>query len=241
MIDKEELEKRKLQIEVEEIEQRIESEGKRIEGENKSAKWEHARILATIGLTSISIIIGIVTIWTKSATFLEQREKEQGFRLNKEMLTLVDQLNADKDYEQENAAILLSYFKKDAIPILLMNLARTKRPEATIDSLKLIKENKKVKPREILEPLIKSAKKVFSIKDAKNDKAFTAIRNFTMALGELGKEKEEDITQLLNFLKRQFEDKRLVTTDAAEYVITEEIDSSLKKLRKDSIESNLTE
>jgi hypothetical protein len=235
MADREELEKKKLQVEVDEIEQRIESERKRIEAENKSTTWERAKILATIGLTFISITIGIVTIWTKSATFLEQREKEQGFRLNKEMLDLVDQLNADKDYEQENAAILLSYFKKDAIPILLMNLRRTNRPEATIDSLKLIKGNKKVKPNEVLDPLIKSAKKVFSSKDVKSDKAIIAFRNYIMALGDLGKEKEKDVTGLLENLKKQVEGKKLDVTDPAVDVITQEIDRSLKKLQENSI------
>jgi len=227
MVDKGELEKQKLQVEIKEIELKIESE-------IKSTKRQRVKNLTTIILTYTSIAIGIITIWTKSETFLRQKEREQNFVLNKEMITLVDQLNENDIRKQENAAILLSFFKKDAIPILLMNLERSQNPKATIESLKLIKENREKKPQEVLDPLIKSARKIFSASEIADDKDLLAFSNFVEALGELGKEKEKDVEELLNNLMRQVEEKKIKLTNPYKFIIKETIQKSVEKLRKNS-------
>jgi hypothetical protein len=112
-----------------------------------------------------------------------------------------------------------------------MNLTRTKRPEPTIDSLKLIKENDKVKPKEVLDPLIKSAKNIFDTKVIKDDKTTRAFKNYIIALGDLGREKGDEVVDLLNNLKKQVNDGELVLRDSDKFIILKEIDRSLKKVK----------
>lgn len=234
MLDKEELEKTKLQCEINEIEQRIKSE-------SKKAKWEMPKAVATITLTFISVAIGITTIWTKSATFLEQRGKEQSINLSRQMIDLVNQLNSEdsvkqENAKQENAAILLSYYKKDAIPILLRNLQRAENPDATIESLKLIKEDTDLSPQDVINSLKKSAKKVFATNKETEEKTVRAFKNYITALGELGTERKNEVINLLQNLKNRIEkkgnDSNLELSTTAQHIITTAIDSSLARLQK---------
>ena len=241
MNNKGDLEKQKLQIEIEEIKLKIESERNKIESEKNKGFRENLRSWATAILAFLAVGSGIVTLWIQSETFLRQKEREQNFVLNKEMITLVDQLNENDIRKQENAAILLSFFKKDAIPILLMNLERSQNPKATIESLKLIKENREKKPQEVLDPLIKSARKIFSASEIADDKDLLAFSNFVEALGELGKEKEKDVEELLNNLMRQVEEKKIKLTNPHKFIIKETIQKSVEKLRKNSTNLNFME
>ena len=242
MNNKGDLEKQKLQVEIEEIKLKIESERSKIESETKSTKWERVKILATIFLTYTSVAIGIVTIWTKSATFLRQQGRQQDFVLNQELIKLVDDLKSDNPVIQEDAVILLSFFKEGAVPILLKNLERTQDPSATIESLRLIKENlikekKKVKDKEVkevLDPLLKSASKIFSVSEIADDEVSPdfSISNYISALGELGREKKKEVEDLLNDLKNRVEEGRITLSDVDKDIITEGIKKSLEKIKK---------
>lgn len=225
---KEHLEKEKLSVEVAEIEQRIKFE-------EVKAKWSRRKSFATFMLTFLSIAAGLLTLIINSNTFLQQRQKVQTAKLSQNMINLVDQLNQGTEYRRENAAILLSYYSQDAVPILLKNLERAADPEATIYSLKLIKQDKKIKPKEVITPLIESAETIFSNNVINDDKIVMAFRNYIKAIGELGNQQKDEMLKLLyelrNKLAKKDKDKKMEISDSAEHIIRTELDSSIDKLK----------
>lgn len=233
MAEKEELEKKKLQAEIDEIELRIESDQGKIDSERKNALKDNIRRWTALVMGFITIISGIVAIWINSSTFLAQKKKEYEFNINREMIILVQQLSSGKKYERDNAAILLSAFEKDAVPILLNNLDRRDSPEATIESLKLISEKEGV-TNEVLDPLIKRAEEVFDREYRKSDVEYTSIINYVKALEKLGKEKENDVLELLNEVRKKIEKKQDITS-ARKTLIAEAIDLALENLKISSV------
>ena len=223
MSEKEELEKKKIEVEIEEIIQNLEAK-------NKNAKWDKVKVVTTLALTFVSIIIGLVTILTSSATFLEQQRKNNDFELNKEMIQLVAKLNHADPYEQESAAILLSYFNEEAIPILLMNLKRTQNPEYTIQSLKLIDDNENIKEGSVLAALINEAENVFNSTNILDKEQLIKFENYVKALSDLGKLQPQKITNMLDTVKVKIRDNRINTTEESLYIIQTVIDNSINKL-----------
>ena len=234
MFDKEELEKRKLRAEIDEIVQRKAFEKRRIESEEKKVFRIIPRGALKSLLISIPIVItilsGIVAIWIEVSGFLDRKEKEYAFTLNDNMIKLVKQLNCKNPDEREYAAILLSAYEKDAIPILLWNLERTDAPNATIKSLSLIKEKTKIETDKVLNPLLNSARVVFNRECHKPKMNIRPIRNYIMALGELGTEKKKSVIELLKNLKEQIDKKQPPFADGVKYGIRNEADNAINKL-----------
>jgi hypothetical protein len=232
MTTKEELEKNKLAAEIAELSQKVEFEAKK-------ARWSGLRTFTTFTLTFISIAAGLITLIINSSTFLAQRQKMQNVELSQNMINLVDKLNADDTYKQENAAILLSYYNLDAIPILLKNLERVENPEATIYSLELIKENEGVRSNEVIDPLLNSAKKIFANNIIMDDRTVFAFRNYIRALAYLGMEKKNNVLILLNQLYKRIDKNEQVReikiTDPNAHIIKTEIDKSITKINKFSL------
>ena len=234
MNNKGDLEQQKLQVEIEEIKFKIESERNKIESEKNKGFRENLRSWATAIIAFLTVVTGIVTLWIQSETFLSQQKRQQDFVLNRELIQLVNDLKSENPVIQEDAVILLSFFKEGAIPILLKNLERTQDPSATIESLRLIKENKKVEPKEVLGPLLKSASKIFSVSEIVDDEvsADLSISNYISALGELGREKKKEVEDLLNDLRNRVEEGRITLSDVDKDIITQGIKKSLEKIKK---------
>lgn len=241
MVNKKELEKQKIEAEIKEIEFKILT-GKKAKLSEFLKNW------TTIGIAAISIITGFYTLWEN----LSQRKKEYDFKLNKEIITLSEQLNSKDKYIRENAAILLSAYEKDAVPLLLKSLERFEKPESIIYSLKLIKEKEETKV--ILNPLIEIAKEIFereysflrseeeSASDS-NKKAQIAIANYIETLGELCKGKivgnnvkiiknecSESI-ELFNSLKKRIEERKPPVAVSAKDTIKEKINEACEKIK----------
>lgn len=232
-----ELRMKKLQAEIDEITFRIETEKGRIEADQgkifriltKGTLKAWAKSLPVV----VTVLAGVVAMLIQAGGYLEQWGRKFDFDLNKEMIDLVvNDLNSDKQKKRESAEILLSAYEKHAIPVLLWNLERVDDPDATITSLSLIKAKSKVKPADVIDPLIKSAEKIFKIKDATKDKPFQAIDNYILALGTLGKEKKSRIKRLLKSFEKKVESKKIKLRDPDQDTIKQDINNAILKLSR---------
>lgn len=228
MPTKEELEKDKLAAEIAELEQKVQFAAKK-------EKWSGFKTFTTLTLTFLSIGAGLITLIINSTQFIEQRQKIQRVELSKNMIELVNQLNEDDVYKQENAAILLSYYYLDAVPILLKNLERVEDPTATIYSLQLIEENKGIRPQQIIKPMLQSARKIFANNVIEDEKTIRAIRNYIRALADLGKARANEVIKLIEQLRDRIttatSDRTFEISDPAKHIIMNELNVAIKKLQ----------
>lgn len=218
MADKEELEKQKLQAEIEEIKLKVKAENQRLDAERKDASRANLRSWAAIIISLITIVTGGFTIGEKFYAFLSQNEQAQKVKVSKEMIELVKGLNSNNENDRTNAILLLSAFEMDAVPVLLKNLESSDNPEPLIESLERIKERMEIKgpfryffpsrSKDFLNTLRKRAQEVFDqeLKNLKtsddatstdiSNHAYLAIMNYINALKRLDNKKNvEDLFQ----------------------------------------------
>jgi len=218
--EKEELEKQKLQAEIEEIKLKIEQGKKRLDFERKDTSKEHFRSWATIIISIVTIAVGGATIGEKVNTFFSQSTQTERVKINKDMIGLVKELKSNDKDERQNAALLLSAYEKEAVPVLLKNLESSDQSESIsiIESLKLIKVKLGAKNKDVLTALMEKAEAVFR-DEKKNlptinqtitpeqEKAEKCISNFIFGLKKLYGDKPE-IKKLFQSWKNEIESRR---------------------------------
>jgi hypothetical protein len=233
-IDKEHLEKQKLQAEIDEIKFRIKANKDQLESDKKKIfRMIPLSTLKTMSRSipiALTILTGIVAIWIQFNQYLDKKEKEYEFSLNQVMVGLVAKLNSKDLAEREDATILLSAYEKNAIPILLWNLKTTETPESTIQSLKLIGEKESLKKDKVLDQLLESAKNVFDKLKGGHNINIQSITNYIMALGELGEQNEQKTIAILTSLKGQIEKNSKIGI-AEKYAIRYQIKMAFNKFR----------
>lgn len=222
--EKEELEKQKLQAEIEEIKLKIEQGKKRLDFEQKDASKEHLRSWAAIIISFVTIATGAITIGQKAYTFLSQNAQTQRIKINQDMIKLVDELRTGDEGARENAAMLLSAYGMEVVPVLLKNLESYSNPEPLIESLKEIKDRLGDKNKDVLTALINKAKDLFknNLKalptvnektTTKQRKAEKCIANFITALKELYGDSPE-IKELFQDWKKKIESREPAVEEA---------------------------
>ena len=116
-----ELEKEKLEIEIELLKQNLEKEKK----ESKKHFYEGIRKYTALSLTIASIIVAFVSIIFPVKDYFEEKKKALIPKLNSEIIDLVDSLYSTNEKVQEKATVMLTYYKLDAVPVLLLKLEQT--------------------------------------------------------------------------------------------------------------------
>jgi hypothetical protein len=136
----EKLKEEKLRKEIEEINFRIEQQKSSLGLEKIKAHSGYLVIL-------VPLILGLLTFYVEINKYLDQREKEQKFKISKEMIQLVNELNSGSEAIRRNAALELAFFGKPAVPILIENLDNVEHQnpvyDAIIKGLKSISANEK--------------------------------------------------------------------------------------------------
>lgn len=174
MSTKEEREIRKLDVEIAKIEaetavekQKLQSERDQLELQQSQHELQvhHHKLQEKIAqrgrITTIStFLIALATISTglwglfrSGSEFFSQRSQAYEFQVNRDMIELVNKLSSDSVLVRESAALLLSGYEENAIPVLLWSLRQGRTPDAVIASLRLIGKKKKVEPSDVLESL----------------------------------------------------------------------------------------
>ena len=116
------LEKEKLEIEIELLKQNLEKEKKA----SKKHIYEGIRKYTTLSLAIASVIVAFITIIFPVKDYFEEKKKALIPKLNNEIIDLVDSLYSTKEKVQEKATVMLTYYGLDAVPVLLLKLEQTK-------------------------------------------------------------------------------------------------------------------
>lgn len=122
----EDLQKEKLQAEINLIKARIKKEYPEAKSPGRLdkiasffKKW-NAVILAMIAVGG-----GFWGVFSPVKKYFDEQSKSVQFTLNENMISAMDSLNSKNTSEAENAILILSYYEMNAIPVLLFNLERT--------------------------------------------------------------------------------------------------------------------
>lgn len=119
----EDLEKQKLEIEIEILKQNLEKEKK--SANSKPNLGEIIRKNTVVILALISVLGGFIGIILPVNQYFEAKRKEMLPVLNNEIISLVDKLNDSSEIVQEEATVMLTYYGLNAIPVLLLRLERS--------------------------------------------------------------------------------------------------------------------
>lgn len=119
----EDLEKQKLEIEIEILKENLEKERK--SRNSKLSLGEVIRKNTAIILAIISVAGGFIGIIVPVNQYFEEKRKEMLPVLNNEIISLVDKLNDSSEIVQEDATVMLTYYGLNAIPVLLLRLERS--------------------------------------------------------------------------------------------------------------------
>ncbi len=217
MAEKEDLEKQKLEAEIKEIELKMLAEKSKIELEKKSSFRENLRGWVTLLIAIGTLITGGFTIGKKTYSSLTSSATQNEVKVTNEMIELVNKLSASEGAGRDYAAVILSSYGEEAVPILLKSLEWSgENPETLIDALKLIK-NRDIKKDYVLVSLLKSAKVVFErelpnlqkeseVSSSKpSGRARRKILNYVQALREVGDEEGMEVKKILIDLQDKIE------------------------------------
>lgn len=114
--DKETLERTKLESEINEIQLRIRDH-------DVKSRLEKFKVYPTYISVIATLLIAAVTFALQWSQYLDQREREQRFKVGEEMIKLVTQLdNGTSPTLQRSAALELAFFGRPAVPLLIEHL-----------------------------------------------------------------------------------------------------------------------
>lgn len=114
------------------------------------------------------------------------KERELKFNLDEKMVDLVDQLESDAT--SERSIMMLQYFGKDAIPILLFRLERTGRADDVIDAIDQIFNNNNVDKIDIIARIRQNARYLFERECKKgnpNNMNIQGMKNYISLLSRI--------------------------------------------------------
>ena len=232
MADIDEIKKKKLQAEIREIDFKIKAEQNRIESEKEGSLREDLKGWMGIITPIASLSIAVISVWS----FLDQRQKEYEFNINKEMIALVNQMSDSTKIKSEHAAVLLSSFEKGAVPILLTNLESTENRQAVIESLTWIKSKKNVdEVEDVIQPLLNRAEKIIHRELSKPPETLNRrpILNYLFAIGELCQDRKQEVITKLEHWKKEISAEDLQIDILNRDDIISFIDAAKKKLKSE--------
>lgn len=183
----------------------------------------------------VGILAVVGTVVYSAVNFVDHQQSKQKFEVTHEVITLVEKLH-DKDVAvQESAAILLSAWGEQALPLLLrsVSLDRTAGSSALRQALELIGREK---PRIVLDPLRNQTTKLFLAVMHGDAAAVDPLLKHILLLGELASlgQKEESRRLLEGFsddLGCGGGDHAGEVISVDQTAICEDLDVSLEKLK----------
>jgi len=205
------LEKRKLNEEVKEIEERNRVTHRTLL-QNEIRSW------TTLVGGMLTGIGAIVTLVFQGGNYLDQRKSENQFQVNSEIIKLVNQLNDPRPESQQNAAILLSFFGEQPVPILISQLDIPEgrannypKPITIQKSLELIIHRDSTNQsmiNSIVNQLIDQSKSAYgrALRDEKN---LSALDNYLETLLLLKHVRPKQIQPVLDKMKEGIEKSKL--------------------------------
>lgn len=131
-LDKDAIEARKLELalqkaplELQKLAAEADDLRARARASQKSGQLEWIKLLPAYG----TVLVSVVLAYLAYQQFGAQQEREQKFKLSVEMVKLINQMNADNETDQLNAALALAFFGRESVLILVENLAIDRKEE----------------------------------------------------------------------------------------------------------------
>jgi len=209
------LERRKLCAEIELLESQHKA------GQDRSARLQ-------IWIPAITVFCTVVTVGIQSCQYLSQQRLLHEVQIDQSLLTLAKGLSdpASKPEEREQAALLLAAYEGDAIPILLTHLRTTDDPLPVIESLRLIKDKRRVGSQKVSQKLLERAQIVFSTYSP--GAGTRPYSNYVRALSELAQSESKKAVGLLIELRRKVNEAP--GTEADSVLVNDEISRACQVL-----------
>lgn len=184
-LQKQALEEDKLKAETDDIRLKMQT--------SKSTLWlEKLKVYPTYLTVIVAIIFGTIQYFQQRQQYLDQQARDQKFKISKEMIELVKQLNTPNASDlQRNAALELAFFGREAVPVLIENLDIPREDvanQAVINSLQSIVIAEK-DPKHVVDTfslLLRSANAVFERELSRQQPNITTLLAHINALGTLG-------------------------------------------------------
>src|SRR3990172_963671 len=131
-MDRDELERLKLQAEIDEL--RVKADTARAAAESERKRRVRNSLVAWVGVLTAAATLGgaALGVYIQGSNFLLERKRTKEVQLTERMVELVGKLGGDNPYARETSALLLASYEGDAIPILLWNLERVQEPDALL-------------------------------------------------------------------------------------------------------------
>lgn len=209
MADREELEKQKLQAEIDLLRAQLDIEKGKKDKEEKSkeskitAAEKRLKNWLPLILTIIALGGGLWGgLFEPISNFIRERQRDYEVNWNEKMIGFVDNLSNDDQSKVNYAIIMLSAYELDALPILLLTLEQTKTTDNEADlirrALKDIYDKPSLDKEKFNEEILKSASRFFDIgkgkkiDDMKNK--VDGLINYIAILGEFGADNKTEIS-----------------------------------------------
>ncbi len=200
------LERRKLASEIREIKTRNRL-SKRTFFHNEIRTW-----VTLIGGT----LTGLATVFGLLLPYLNQRSQELEFKATNEIITLINQLSDPSTPKKVTAAMMLTLYGTDAVPLLISQLdvpcvvGPKLFPEQQIIQRSLeeiLRKNSKAGDQ-IVDQLVHQGRIVFD-RELQNFQCFTPMENFVVTLKKFEYIKKDTVQLVLNNFKKQLLDSTL--------------------------------
>jgi len=182
------LEKEKLEAEIQLLQNQVNRDS---EENSRKQRLEKFKIVLPIILTGVSILAGLFGILFPSLQYIKQQKEEYKFQFNSDMMQFISDLGSDDSDKSEQAIMMLSFYERDAIPVLLFKLERVKFDDkgTVINALKNIEELSE-KDNLVIERLFGNSERFFERgyrePFEKISNKTHGLLNYIYALGEFG-------------------------------------------------------
>jgi hypothetical protein len=178
-----------------------------LEREKLQAEIDELRVKLRWGpwMTVPAVGIALITLWSGVSSLqqsIDDKSKEFQVRLDQQVVELVSRLESDTTGSQ-TVVLLLATYGRDAVPPLLWNLQRARRPDAIIQTLRLIKEKPGSDPADVLRPLFRTTRETIlrELNRSSDAKDVRAIGNCLTAVGQLGTDDKAAALRLIKDLQ----------------------------------------
>jgi hypothetical protein len=187
------------------------------------------RALPTI-ISIVTILATIITAGITACSYIDQERRRYEFELSETMIKVVKDLGSREPVERRAAALLLSAFEANAVPVLILSLATGPANPDTVEALRLIKNKKRVNAKtDVVEPLLDRAAEEFKASPLTRVQVLT---NFTNAVGFLASEDKGRAVDLLRSLRRRIDEgkARKELDLVSHFALTNAIEEACRRL-----------
>lgn len=222
--DKDELERDKLRLEIDELESRLTDRAQ----EKRRQSIQQFVTVAALLITAVGMVVTV-------REFLDRQARQYEMVIDREILDLVEQIRSDSAQEREIGTLLISAFEANAIPVLIWELKYASEEEGAVvvDALRRVEAKRRVELDEVWEPLMEATRAVVAEEMGAGPNADAVpIVNHLKALSAFADSRPRPLTRYLRELRTEVDqaerDGRIGSS--VHFMITQQIERMTRGL-----------